>query len=128
MDSPSRPESANRLWRPDLDRITKTRDGLRLPVPEVGDDDSPSGEACRGKCSNGRPFLPWHDQESKLELVAAKPRTPKAPKPPATLSRFVKTLLAVPAEEIAEQKATYEREKRQRRDQPSASPGPRSAA
>jgi len=44
------------------------------------------------------------------------------------MSRFMKGLLAIPAEEIAEQKAIYEREKRLRRQSRSDSPGPRSAA
>ena len=43
------------------------------------------------------------------------------------MSHFVRGLLAVPAEEIAEQKATYEREKRERQER-GKSPGPRPAA
>jgi hypothetical protein len=47
------------------------------------------------------------------------------------MDRLMKGLLAVPAEEIEEQKALYEREKRLRQQKDgsaSPSPGPRSAA
>jgi len=48
------------------------------------------------------------------DVVAAKSRRPAIPKPPETMNRFMKGLLAVPAEEIPEQKAIYARKKRQR--------------
>jgi hypothetical protein len=64
---------------------------------------------------------------SRLERMASKPRRTTPPQPPEAMSRLVKSLLAVPAEEIEEQKAIYEREKRERQRK-HQSPGPRPAA
>lgn len=59
--------------------------------------------------------------------MAPKSRKPAPPQPPEAMNRFMKGLLAVPAEEIEDQKAVYEREKRERQRK-HQSPGPRPAA